>query len=61
MNICYCGTQAGYPHDPDCPRPLYRATQQETEKWERERRERHAALVLWAILKPDQPINQNAS
>ena len=23
MNICQCGAQASYPHDPACPFPLY--------------------------------------
>jgi hypothetical protein len=22
-SICHCGSQAGYPHHPDCPRPLF--------------------------------------
>ncbi len=24
MNICLCGAQAGYGHDPRCPYPMYR-------------------------------------
>ena len=34
MNICFCGTQAGYPHDPTCPYPMYRGDQQ---GWQRQR------------------------
>jgi len=40
VNICYCGTQAGYPHRDECPRPLFRATPAEEERWELERQER---------------------
>ena len=37
LNLCYCGTQDGYPHTPDCPRPLYRASTRMAEDWQRER------------------------
>lgn len=43
MNICMCGTQAGYPHTQDCPRPLYRGSEADQEQWERER----ASLAKW--------------
>lgn len=36
LNICMCGTQAGYPHDPSCPYPLFRASDEDAEKWARE-------------------------
>ena len=37
MNICYCGSQAGYPHALDCPYPLFRGSERDVEEWERER------------------------
>lgn len=33
MNVCYCGTQAGYPHWPDCPYPLFHATPAQERDW----------------------------
>lgn len=35
LNICYCGAQAGYAHDDDCPYPLFRAGDSEASRWER--------------------------
>lgn len=39
MNICLCGSEAGYPHAHDCPRPLFRCGEAEEARWlaERER------------------------
>ena len=34
FNICPCGTQAGYPHAPECPYPQYNPTEVQLEKWE---------------------------
>lgn len=33
MNICYCGSQAGYPHAPDCPYPLYHTSEKKELEW----------------------------
>lgn len=33
MNLCLCGAQDGYPHYPDCPYPLFRATEAQEETW----------------------------
>jgi hypothetical protein len=33
MNICMCGAQAGYPHNVNCPRPLYRGSAADEAKW----------------------------
>jgi hypothetical protein len=33
MNICLCGTQAGYPHDKLCPYPLYRGSEEQEQRW----------------------------
>ena len=33
MSICYCGAQAGYPHDKYCPFPLYREDPIQSPKW----------------------------
>jgi hypothetical protein len=35
MNVCGCGAQAGYPHAPACPYPLFRGSEQDWDKWER--------------------------
>lgn len=37
MNFCLCGAEAGYLHAADCPRPLYRCSESQQEKWERDR------------------------
>lgn len=34
MNICMCGTEAGYPHRADCPYPLYRCSAAQEAAWE---------------------------
>jgi len=36
VNICLCGAQAGYPHAEHCPRPLYRCTDAQADRWARE-------------------------
>jgi len=33
VNICMCGVQDGYPHDRDCPYPLYRADSVQEQCW----------------------------
>ena len=33
MNICYCGSQAGYPHAADCPYPFFRGTVEDEDDW----------------------------
>lgn len=33
-NFCLCGAQAGYPHDPCCPFPLYRASEALARQWQ---------------------------
>jgi hypothetical protein len=38
FNVCYCGKQAGYPHAPDCPYPLFRGTDEDVARWENTRR-----------------------
>ena len=35
MNICMCGVQAGYPHAPNCPYPLYHGTETQYAAWRR--------------------------
>ena len=37
VNICYCGTQASYPHEKWCPYPLYRGSEAQEEAWVRAR------------------------
>lgn len=34
MNICWCGAQAGYPHDEFCPYPLYRGSEKQEQDWQ---------------------------
>lgn len=45
QSICGCGAQAGYPHDPSCPRPLFKATDAEWAKWQEERRAKKVELA----------------
>jgi len=33
MNICYCGTEAGYPHKTECPYPFFRGTEAQERDW----------------------------
>jgi len=45
MNICLCGAEAGYPHDQDCPYPLYKtthekATREQYQVWNQARKAR---------------------
>ena len=37
MNICHCGTRAGYPHREDCPFPLYNDVPTMVTSWEQQR------------------------
>lgn len=32
-DICFCGTQAGYPHAEDCPFPLFRGSDETQARW----------------------------
>ena len=50
MNICMCGTQAGYPHPASCPFPLFRGTDADVERWSREAAEvgRGHVFGVWA-------------
>lgn len=43
MNICYCGTAAGYPHRDECPYPLFRGTPTDELRWEEARQRRAEA------------------
>lgn len=45
MNFCLCGAQAGYPHHPTCPYPLFRCTEQQEDEWLAKR----AALTFASI------------
>ena len=33
LNICQCGSQAGYPHAEDCPYPYFRSDEAGATKW----------------------------
>lgn len=33
FNVCMCGAGAGYPHESDCPFPLYRASAAQEQRW----------------------------
>ncbi len=37
MSFCMCGAQASYPHESDCPRPLYRGTESMEHQWRLDR------------------------
>ena len=50
MNICFCGSEEGYPHATDCPRPMFRGSVKDAEKWEQERRAKRATYRLHAFL-----------
>jgi hypothetical protein len=51
MNICMCGSQAGYPHASDCPKPLFRATTAQEDAWwnEREAKQKQLAQAPWTV------------
>jgi len=34
INICLCGTEAGYPHDKYCPFPYFGGDDRMTDRWE---------------------------
>jgi hypothetical protein len=36
-SICCCGAEAGYPHSPSCPFPLYRADRDRELRWSERR------------------------
>ena len=44
MNICGCGASAGYPHKPECPRPLYRGSDADWIAWQVELEHKLAEL-----------------
>ena len=48
LNICCCGTQAGYPHDTDCPYPCYNSGIDAT-NWEIARLNNQNAQLLEAL------------
>ncbi len=33
INICLCGTQAGYPHEKDCPFPYFGNDERMIQRW----------------------------
>ena len=33
MQVCLCGTQPGYRHEPDCPYPLFRGSDTQQDMW----------------------------
>lgn len=33
FNVCFCGAPSGFPHRPECPRPLYRGTTDQAARW----------------------------
>ena len=53
MNICMCGAEDGYPHADDCPRPLFRGSEEDQRRWRREHQE-------LSTQKEDPPIMQAA-
>ena len=34
INICLCGTEAGYPHDEYCPFPYFGSVEKMIDRWE---------------------------
>lgn len=56
MNICLCGTEAGYPHDPTCPYPLYRPTAAQEDDWLRARQEMRRRLLAELQKRPDREV-----
>lgn len=45
FQICYCGTQPGYPHPADCPYPLFTAVEKEEKKWQQAREKLRNPLI----------------
>ncbi|MBU1749659.1 MAG: hypothetical protein KKA73_18400 [Chloroflexi bacterium] len=39
FNLCMCGAAAGYPHDPNCPYPLFSGTRDQYLDWQTAYRE----------------------
>jgi len=46
FNLCFCGVQAGYAHDIDCPYPLFRGSANDEMKWETARQRENAARLM---------------
>ena len=44
MNICMCGAEDGYPHDPLCPYPYFGRNVKLEENWIRAYREKKAGI-----------------
>ena len=53
INICLCGTEAGYPHDPFCPYPLFRGTERMMAHWDKLFANRKAGLTQLSPLSED--------
>jgi hypothetical protein len=46
LNICLCGSQAGYPHHIFCPYPIFLASPDDQEKWLKEYNEAKRQFAL---------------
>ena len=46
FQICLCGSQPGFPHATDCPRPLCHATAEQEKAWRDERARYRVIYVL---------------
>jgi len=57
MDLCMCGSQAGYPHDKLCPHPYYGGDIKQESAWMDAYREKKAALQK-AIETEDPAINK---
>lgn len=50
LNICLCGSEAGYPHDKDCPSPYYGDNPQSIAFWKKaQKREKEKRIFLEKI------------
>lgn len=49
MNICLCGSQAGYPHKAHCPFPYFGRSEKEQERWLSGYRSNHSIEFLKAF------------
>ena len=53
MNFCMCGAQAGYPHDPLCPFPLFRGSGEQEQDWRAAWRRNYSGLAPERIAPED--------
>jgi len=53
INICMCGAQDWYPHDPACPYPLFCGTFRQEAEWEKLYLNRKAGLTQLSPLTDD--------